>query len=118
MHKRPYSEEDIEILKDCVYIPPQPLHNICVLILTVFFPFGLFYLLNRSHKKSNDAVYLLSKCKTNASREKFLAFLRKEPENQHAKHLDTQRRLKSMNSIYVSDRSSPSYYSPNNAYRG
>ncbi len=118
MHKRPYSEEDIFILKDCVYIPPQPLHTHLVIFFTIFFPFGLLYLLYRLHKNANNAVYLLSKCKTEASRERLIAFLKSNPQSQHARHRENQRIIKSMSSIYVSDRSSPSYYSPNNAYRG
>ena len=117
MHKRPYSEEDIEKIKDSVYIPPKPLHNICIIILTILFPFGLLYLLNLSHRNANNAVYLLSTCKTDLKRERFLAFLRKKPQCQHTKRRHAQRRLKAMNSFYVSDPSRCSYYSPLNALR-
>ncbi len=79
MDKRPYSDEDIEQLKSAVYVPPEPLHPIFIILLTIAWPLGLFYFFHKHLKKTSNAAYLLNQCKTEQEREALFSYLRLPP---------------------------------------
>jgi hypothetical protein len=74
MARRPFSESDIEFLKSYPYINPEPPNKFVILLLILIWPVGLFYLFY-----IYTPSVILSLCKTEEKREKYLTYLRSSP---------------------------------------
>ena len=72
---RPFSDEDIEQLKTTPYVKPEPLTIPAILILIIFFPVGLCYLVRKQTPE-----YMLSRCKTDQEREALFSYLKTAPD--------------------------------------
>jgi hypothetical protein len=75
MAMRPFSDKDIERLKTTPYVKPEPLTIPAILLLIIFFPVGLYYLVRKQTPE-----YMLSRCKTDQEREALFAYLKTAPE--------------------------------------
>ena len=75
MPKRPFSDKDIEHLKTTPYVKPEPLTIPAILILIIFFPIGVYYLVRKQTPQ-----YMLGRCKTDQEREALFAYLKTSPD--------------------------------------
>jgi hypothetical protein len=75
MSKLPFSDKYIEHLKATPYVKPAPLTIPALLILIIFFPIGLYYLVQKQTPE-----YMLNRCKTDQEREALFDYLKTSPD--------------------------------------
>jgi hypothetical protein len=72
--QRPFSDDDIDRLIATPYVPPKPLTIPGILLLIMFFPVGIYYLIRK-----NTPEYMLSLCETDEERDALFAYLKTPP---------------------------------------